>query len=390
MKVCDLALFSPETSSGVKTYIASKIEYARQPAGHRARRDRARMRRRVSVLQGRSKVIVVRGTPTFYPGIRIALNIWKIAALVELERPDVIELNCQYTLPWAAFLATRRRRTPIVGIYHTDVPACVGHMARGAGAGVASLARRLTEVYEGLIYRHCTVTVILNPTMREQVGRLGVERVRYLPCGVDAATFSPARRDEGWRARHGIAPGSTALLYVGRLSAEKEVDVALDAYDRLPPGAYHLIVAGDGPDADAIRRYAETRPGVTYVGHIESRSELATAYASSDIFLSPGRYETFGMATLEALACGLPVVGIQGSGTGTFVPPEFGVLAREGDPADFARAIAVVAGWPLDELRSTCHAFAADRYSWDAVLAQYFEVYRRLIDAQADREPVAG
>ena len=331
-------------------------------------------------MQGRSKVVVVRGLPSFYPGIRIALNLWKVADIVERERPDIIELNCQYTLPWAAFLATRQQRTPIVGIYHTDVPACFRHMVRGAGTTIAAAAERLAEWYEGLIYRHCTMTIVLNAGMTERLKRLGVERMCCLPCGVDPGTFSPARRAQALRTRLAINPQSTVLLYAGRLSAEKELDVLFDAYAQLPPRDFVLLIAGDGPDAKAISRRAETNAGITYLGHVESRAELATLYASADILLIPGRHETFGMATLEAICSGLPVVGIRNSGTATIVPAEIGILAREGDGVDFARAISTVATWPLDRLRTVCHSFAAERYSWELVLDQYVEVYRRVID----------
>jgi alpha-1,6-mannosyltransferase len=388
VKVCDLALFSPDTSSGVKTYITSKIDYvSRRPdvdhvvivPGPEERTD----------VQGRSRLVMVRGVPSFYPGIRIGLNIGRIAGIVEREAPDLIELNCQYTLPWAAFLATRRRRTPIVGIYHTDVPACVRHMMRGAGRLAAASAERLTEFYEGLIYRHCTTTVILNAAMRHRIERLGVDRIRCLPCGVDVATFTPDRRDAGFRARHGIAPDQRILLYVGRLSQEKELDVLFAASERLQPKDFVLLVAGDGPDAAAVTRRAAGTPGVMYLGHVESRSELADLYASSDIFVVPGRYETFGMATLEALSSGLPVVGIRESGTAAVVLPEVGLLARAGDPADLAEAIAEVATWPLDRLRNECHDFAARTYSWDAVFGQYFSLYRELVDASAGRVAAA-
>ena len=252
-----------------------------------------------------------------------------------------------------------------------------------AGDAIAAAVERLTEWYEGLIYRHCTMTIILNPGVRDRLERMGVARVCCLPCGVDVTTFSPARRDEAWRERLGIAPASTVLLYAGRLSAEKELDVLFDAYDRLPPGKFSLVIAGDGPDASATARYASARAGVTYVGHVESRAELATVYASSDIFLSPGRHETFGMATLEAISCGLSVVGIANSGTATIVPPEIGVLAPAGDPGAFAQAISTVATWPLADRRRVCHDFARERYAWDLVLDQYFKVYRQVIDDAA-------
>src|SRR5262252_787677 len=118
MKLCDLALYSPEATSGVRTYISAKIAYVgqRQDIDH------------VVVVPGpdpgarleqRSNVITVPGLKSPYPGVRIGVNIPRIAALIEHENPDVIELNCQYSLPWAAFLATRKTRAPIVGVYHT-------------------------------------------------------------------------------------------------------------------------------------------------------------------------------------------------------------------------------------------------------------------------------
>lgn len=384
MKVCDLALFSPETSSGVKTYISSKIAYAR------SRTDIEHVvivpgRRSRITVEGRSKVVIVRGVPTFYPGIRIALNLWKVAAIVEREQPDVIELNCQYTLPWAAFLATRRSRAPVIGVYHTDVPACVRHMTRGAGARLAAAAERITEFYVGLMYRHYTMTIFGNPGLRERLERLGVERTCFVPRGVDAETFAPTRRDPTWRARLGISPNVTVLVYAGRLSAEKELDLLFAAFDRLSPLAFALVIVGDGPEAAATTRYAATHPGVHFVGHIESREELAAIYASSDICVSPGRYENFPMAAIEAVSCGLPVVGIRGSGTATFVPPAIGALAEAGDARDFADAIAQVAAWPIDEGRTARHAFAAASYSWDLVLDQYFAVYRRAIEEDPDR-----
>jgi len=107
MRLCDLALYSPEATSGVRTYISAKIAYVgqRQDIEH------------VVVVPGqdpgvrfdrRTKVITVPGLKSPYPGVRIGVNIPRIAALVERENPDVIELNCQYSLPWAAFVATRK------------------------------------------------------------------------------------------------------------------------------------------------------------------------------------------------------------------------------------------------------------------------------------------
>ena len=385
LKVCDLALYSRSASSGVRTYIESKIEYVRR----RPDLDHVVIVpgdcERVTT-DGRSKVIVVRGVRSPYPEVRLALNLVRVARLVEEEAPDVIEVNCQYTLAWAAFLATRRRRTPVVGVYHTDVPACARHWARRAGGTVASAVERAVELYEGLIYRHCTLTILLNAAMGARVARLGVRRTRYLPCGVDASLFAPSRRDPGFRQRVGATAAQRIIFYAGRLSPEKELDVLFAAVEQLEHDEYVLVIAGDGPDAAAVRRYAGSHPRVRFLGHVDSRADLATACASSDLFVTPGRYETFGMATLEAISSGLPVVGIEGSGTATFVPSWAGVMVPPGDAARMACAIRTVAAWDPEPTRRACHDLASRHFSWNSVLDRYFDAYRELVDDAAARE----
>jgi alpha-1,6-mannosyltransferase len=385
MKICDLALFDQASSSGVKTYITSKIRYV----GRRPHLDHVVIVPGAADsvrIEGRSKVISVRGVPSPYPGVFLGVNLVRIARLVEEEAPDVIELNCQYTLPWAAFLATRRSRTPIVGVYHTDVPACARHWARHAGPVVAAAVERLVEFYEGLIYRHCTLTIALNDNMSDRIARLGVRRVRCIPCGVDPETFHPGRRDPRFRERLGISPDQTVIFYAGRLSPEKELDVLFAAFDRLARGTFVLVVAGDGPDASAAAAYAAARPDVRCIGHVESRTDLATAYASADLFVTPGRYETFGMATLEAICSGLPVVGIEGSATASVVPPEGGRMVRAGDAAALADAIVEIATWDAAATREACHRFAANRFPWDRIFDEYVAAYRELAAAPASMQ----
>jgi alpha-1,6-mannosyltransferase len=136
---------------------------------------------------------------------------------------------------------------------------------------------------------------------------------------------------------------------------------------------------GEGPETEEIKRYSATHLGVKYLGHFDSHRELARVYASSDVFIMPGRNETFGMATIEALACGLPVVGMAEGGSRDLITPEVGALARSGDAQDLATKISIVASWNRDSIRECCHSFAATRYSWEKVLMRYFEIYQNLI-----------
>src|SRR5205823_14220898 len=196
------------------------------------------------------------------------------------------------------------------------------------------------------------------------------------------ATFNPQMADPSFRQRYGIGAEQTILLYAGRLSVEKELAVLFAAHSRLCPERFVLLIAGDGPQADLVREHAATHRGVQYLGHFDSPSDLAVVYASSDIFVIPGRYETFGMATLEGIASGLAVIGIQDTGTAGIVPEEVGVLTPAGDPGAMADAITAVALWPRDCVRKSSSAFASDNYSWESVLDSYFKVYRQLIAAQ--------
>ena len=225
MKLCDLALYSPETSSGVRTYIENKMRFINaqpEPVEHvllvPAKEDKV-------VVQGRSKIYYLKGIPSFYPKVRLVANILKAAKIIEAESPDLIELNCQYTLPWAAFLATRKSRLPVIGVYHFDLPACVRHITRKAGWPISSLCERIATFYVGLLYRHFTRTLILNDSMAPKLRALGVHDIESVPCGVDTAMFNPDQRDPNFKQQLGISPTQKILLYVGRLSPEKEIDL---------------------------------------------------------------------------------------------------------------------------------------------------------------------
>jgi alpha-1,6-mannosyltransferase len=201
--------------------------------------------------------------------------------------------------------------------------------------------------------------------------------------------FHPRQRDDEFRRQLGIGPQRTALIYAGRLSPEKEFDVLWNAFSRLPAADYALIVAGGGPDAASVAARAAAMPNVAYLGDIASRAELARAYASADVFVIPGRYETFGMSTIEALASGLPVVGIRESATATLVTPDLGLLTAAGDAAALAAAIAAVAAWPRAARRDACHAFAARSYSWERIFDRYSSLYRELLGAGVVAEATA-
>src|SRR5262249_28202138 len=131
-------------------------------------------------------------------------------------------------------------------------------------------------------------------------------KLKILPRGLDTELFHPARRDSAFFEKFGASNGAVRLLYVGRISREKDLDLLAAAYRRLRSEGLpvQLVVVGHGPYSEAL---SNSLPEAFFTGYLRG-TELATAYASADIFVFPSTTDTFGNVILEAQACGLPVV----------------------------------------------------------------------------------
>jgi alpha-1,6-mannosyltransferase len=210
----------------------------------------------------------------------------------------------------------------------------------------------------------------------------GVERTAVVPLGVDTVLFRPAWRDPAWAEETGAWPRQPVALYAGRLSAEKGLDVVLAAL----PQAYaeiglRLVVIGEGHLRPRLERLARERPGMLCVLPFEAdRGRLARAYASADLFFAPCPFETFGLAALEAMASGLPVVGVAAGGIGRLLfGADWGRTYRAGDAADCARAVLELAALDLRGLGARARAAAVASYGWDRTFSELVGLYRRLL-----------
>jgi glycosyltransferase involved in cell wall biosynthesis len=171
------------------------------------------------------------------------------------------------------------------------------------------------------------------------------EKLQILPRGLDTNLFNPDRRDPNFWDKFGSSNGAVRLLYVGRVSREKDLDILVDAYSRVRETGVevNLFVVGHGPYADAL---AKALPDAVFTGYLQGK-ELAAAYASSDIFVFPSTTDTFGNVIIEAQASGLPVIVSDSGGPKELVDDQTnGLVTRSRDPEDFARAIQTLAGDP--------------------------------------------
>lgn len=235
-----------------------------------------------------------------YPGLRFGLPARRhLLRHWTQRRPDALYIATEGPLGWSALAAARR----------LGIPACTGFHTRfddfAAHYGVGFLAP-VVFAYLRRFHNHAAATLVPTTELVRFLGANGFRNVHLLRRAVDAALFDPARRDESLRAAWGLAPDDLAVVHVGRIAPEKNLELALRAFDAIRtrhPRA-RFVVVGDGPAREAL---AAAHPRIVFAG-AKRDDDLARHYASGDLFLFPSRTETFGNVTIEALASGLPVV----------------------------------------------------------------------------------
>ncbi|WP_316739640.1 glycosyltransferase family 1 protein [Streptomyces sp. MK7] len=299
-----------------------------------------------------------------YPQVRVALPSRRVAAALSEHRADLVHLASPFVLGVRGMAAATRLGIPAVAVYQTDL---AGYARTYMGAGEAAAWRRIRSV-------HAAADRTLAPSgaaLRDLEAH-GVPRVRLWPRGVDTVRFHPDHRDEA--LRRALAPNGEVIVgYVGRLAPEKQVELLAGACGL--PGV-RVVVVGDGPSR---ARLTEALPGARFLGR-RTGAELARLFASLDVFVHTGPFETFCQTVQEAMACGVPVVAPAAGGpldlvahgrTGLLVPPN--------DPAAAGEAVRSLAADPmLRTAYGTAGRATVEGRTWAAVgdqlLGHYDEV----------------
>ncbi|WP_051866705.1 glycosyltransferase family 4 protein [Corynebacterium atypicum] len=215
-------------------------------------------------------------------------------------RPDVIHLASPFVLGAAGAWAARRLGVPAVAVYQTDV---AGFAHRYHLSALSAAAWEWTRV----LHNSCALTLAPSSAASQQLARHGVHRIQRWGRGVDTELFHPRRRDAGLRRQWDTSGRKFIVGYVGRLAAEKGVE-RLRALNGVPD--VQLVVVGDGPQREQLQA---ALPQAVFTGQLAG-VELARAYASLDLFVHTGEFETFCQTIQEAQASGLPVIAPKAGG----------------------------------------------------------------------------
>ena len=228
-------------------------------------------------------------------------------------------------------------------------------------------------------------SIVASSHLVDTLRRGGIKRIEHIPLGTDTQLFRPRDSRDRVRAEFGVPAGARLLLFVGRLAREKGIKNLIGALDRISPDSppVHLALVGDGELDDWVHFEANRRPNLTWLPYCESAERLADLYSAADLFVHAGRWETFGIVSLEAQACGTPVLAVRGGGLEESLSCEIEpLLAEAATPEALAAAIDSAlrrAPGSLAE-RVARHQSLATRFSIDRTFEQIFALYRRLID----------
>jgi len=293
----------------------------------------------------------------------------------DLERfnPNVVHVSSPDLVGHRAVTWARRHKIAVVASVHTRFDTYLAYYHLQA---LEPLARGIMRRF----YHRCEI--VLAPA--ESTGAiLRAQRmnrdIAIWGRGVDRDQFNPERRDMDWRRSVGIADDEMVIAFLGRIVMEKGLDVFSDAIHAFATFGlkFRVLVIGDGP---ARPWFEEQLPEAIFTGQLTG-NDLARSLASADVFLNPSMTEAFGNVTLEAMACGLPVIAAEATGATNLVRAGVtGMLVDGTDPDEFAEILAAYARDPsLRQLHGEAGLELAKRMDWDTINAAVIRAYRHAI-----------
>lgn len=368
--------FPPEVN-GVANTLGRLCQGLRE-RGHRL--QLVRPRQADDTAPNDDQLLLTRGWPLpGYAGLQWGhSSLHKLLRRWQRNRPDVLYIATEGPLGLSALRAARRLGIPVVSGFHTNFQQYSDHYGFG-------LLTRLLTGYLRWFHNRSRLTLVPSPSQRLELQRRGFERLELLARGVDGQLFHPARRSAALRAEWGLGEDEIVVLHVGRLAAEKNLQLLTRAFrelqGNLPRQRLRLVLVGDGP----LRAQLQAElPDALFCG-VQRGEALAAHYASGDLFLFPSLSETFGNVVLEALASGLAVVAFDQAAAAQHIRHGHnGALATPGDEAAFIES----ARWLLEDAESLRRVRLnarqhAGKQGWPAIVERFESLLHAARDVQA-------
>ena len=314
--------------------------------------------------------VLMRGMPIpRYPELKLGLPSKKtLVKTWTLRRPDVVHIATEGPLGWSALQAAKVLKLPVTSDFRTNFQSYSKHY------GVGWL-RKPIVAYLRKFHNATACTMVPTRELMRTLSQNGFANLKVVSRGVDTKLFNIAKRDTSLRSSWGATDDTKVLISVGRMAPEKNLDQVLKTYDALKSTgqAFKLVMVGDGPLKEQFqKRY----PEIIFPGML-SQTNLATYYASSDLFIFPSQTETFGNVTLEALASGIPVLAFDCAAARDWVQTGVnGWLVAENNPEGFAaQAVTIFNSKDLLDKITQSTRQQVVHLDWDQIAEQVESVF---------------
>jgi glycosyltransferase involved in cell wall biosynthesis len=300
-------------------------------------------------------------------------------------QPDIIHLVTPVTLGAVGHYYIEKMKLPSLATFHTDIAAYAPRYQ-------IPYVENIINVVTKMIYSKADRVLAPSPSSKAQLENIGIENVGVFGRGVDHKLFNPSKADKKKLEAYGLSSNRLTILYAGRLAEEKSLEKLVESFKHLLikyPEDIQLLIIGEGPSRIDLEAALAGASNYAFTG-LKTGEELASLYASADIFAFPSVTETFGQVVLEAMASGLPVLGFDSPGvrdlieqavSGFLADPKVDYLDTV-NPLSFIynlEALIKDAAW-RKKLGDRAFVIAQQR-SWDAILAELVGEYEILINA---------
>lgn len=358
-RLVDTTMLYAPRSGGVKRYLLSKkawIEAHRPGVSHSLIVPGARHKAQSD------GIVQLRATKLpFGDGYRWPTSVKRWSAWVAAMKPSIIEAGDPYTPGQGALEAGQRVGCPVVGFCHSDPAGLAAlHLGEWAKKPVEKRWARLFSQFDRVV----------SPSrfIARRLEEAGVDNIVIRPLGVEIDTFRPDRRDRKWLLNElDLNEDARLLCFAGRPAKEKNVDVLIEAVQKL--GApYYLVLVGAGAGMPAEDR-------VISMPYEKDPKAVAKIIASCDAFVHANDKEPFGLIVLEAMACGRPVVGVNAGGVAETVDDSVGQLAARAEADDYAQAVEALFQRDIEAIGRAAREKAVNQFAWNRVFADLCRLY---------------
>ncbi len=362
MKLVDITPYFHSKSGGIRRYLLEKVKYLDgKDIEH------------VLIIPGKERKVYRIGSTKVYQipsfpipmsgGYRFFGSFKDIKEILNMEKPNVVELGGTY-IPITHF---RSERYKIIVFYHADVR---------TDASLLPIPEKLKEklIDFTLTKRLSLANLIITPSTRQEefLRQNGFEKVQTVNLGVDTNVFNTSKRDHYLGRMLGIKDYNFKVVYAGRLSPEKRIDILLEVIDIMDPAFFHFLIVGDGPLRGRVEKFAQKRPNVSYLGYIQKEEDLSKIYASCDVYISASTSETYGLSFLEAQACGCLLVAPD---LGLETQPFKDFLVKRPNTESFYDALVKAANAQSFFMREKVSSYIRENFSWERCFEKLLEVY---------------